>query len=341
MKPFLPRHRWLVAAALIAAASLANADTLDKIKSRGTLRCAVNGEVPGLSFKTGDDSWSGLDVDFCRALAAAVLGDADKVEFIPTLPADRFEALTKGRADVLARNTSWTQARELTQNIRFIGVLYYDGQSFMLPRASGKRSALELANTRVCALADTTNIDNAQRYFTRNQMPMEIIPFDELSAAADAYLEGRCDTLTTDQSQLHALRAVFPDPQAHRILPEVISREPLSPAVRGGDDKWFELARWTLFTLINAEILGIDSGNVTGARERAQSDEVRTLLGDDPEINAHLGLEAGWGARIIAAVGNYGEMFERNLGKDSGLDIKRGLNALWDQGGLLYAPPPR
>ncbi|WPL18882.1 General L-amino acid-binding periplasmic protein AapJ precursor [Thiorhodovibrio winogradskyi] len=333
--------RWPLALVLLFATSLASADTLGKIKSRGTLRCAVNGEVPGLSLQAGDGRWSGLDVDFCRALAAAVLGDADKVEFIPTTTAERFEALTKGRADVLARNTSWTQARELTEAIRFVGVLYHDGQGFMVPRTSGKRSALELANVKVCAITKTTNIDNAKSYFTRHRMPMELMPFDDLPTAADAYQEGRCDTLTADQSQLHALRALFPDPKAHRILPEIISREPLSPAVPAADDKWFELARWTLFTLINAEILGIDSGNVATARERGRSDEVRTLLGDDNDINAHLGLSEGWGARIIAAVGNYGEMFERNLGPDSGLDIKRGLNALWDRGGLLYAPPPR
>lgn len=333
--------RWLLALALLAAASLASADTLDKIKSRGTLKCAVNGEVPGLSLKDADGGWSGLDVDYCRALAAAVLGDADKVEFIATTPANRFETLTAGRADVLARNTSWTQARELTEGVRFVGVLYHDGQGFMVPRASGKRSALELAGAKICAIADTTNIDNAKRYFTRNRMPMEIIPFDDLPTATNAYLEGRCDTLTADQSQLHAARALFPDPDAHRILPEVISREPLSPAVRDADQTWFEVARWTLFTLVNAEALGIDSSNVAGARERATGDEVRTLLGDNAAINKRLGLTAGWGARSIAAVGNYGEMFERNLGPDSGLDIKRGLNALWDHGGVLYVPPPQ
>jgi general L-amino acid transport system substrate-binding protein len=336
-----PWPRWLLAVALLAVANLATADTLDKIQSRGTLHCAVNGEIPGLSLKSADNAWSGLDVDFCRALAAAVLGDADKVVFIPTPPAQRFEPLTKGKADVLARNTSWTQARELTENIQFVGVLYHDGQGFMVPRTSTKRSALELTDSRICALAATTNIDNAKHYFTRHRMKMELIPFDDLPAAANPYLEGRCDTLTADQSQLHALRAIFPDPAEHRILPEVISREPLSPAVRADDRRWFELVRWTLFTLINAEILGIDSSNVAGARERAQSDEVRTLLGDDPAINAKLGLKAGWGARIIGAVGNYGEAFERNLGKASGLNIKRGMNALWDQGGLLYAPPPR
>ncbi|MBK5970513.1 amino acid ABC transporter substrate-binding protein [Thiorhodovibrio litoralis] len=333
--------RWLLAVALLATASLASADTLGKIKSRGTVKCAVNGEVPGLSMKAADDSWSGMDVDFCRALAAAVLGDADKVEFISTTAAKRFEALSAGRADVLARNTSWTQARELTEDIRFVGVLYYDGQGFMVPRASGKRSTLELADAKICAIADTTNIDNAKRYFTRNRMPMEIIPFDDLPAATNAYLEGRCNTLSADQSQLYAARTIFPQPNEHRILPEIISREPLSPAVREADAKWFELVRWTLFTLINAEVFGIDASNVAGARERASSDEVRTLLGYDSAINARLGLKEGWGARIIAAVGNYGEMFERNLGAASGLDINRGLNSLWDHGGLLYAPPPR
>ncbi len=339
--PFSPWPRWLLAGYLMVAASLAGADTIDNIKSRGTLRCAVNGEVPGMSLQDSDGTWSGMDVDFCRALAAAVLGNANQVEFIPTKSANRFESLAKGRADVLARNTSWTQVRELTENVRFAGVLYHDGQGFMAPRASGKRSVLELADAKICALTGTTNIDNARLYFTRHRMPMELIPFDDLPAATDAYLEGRCDSLSADQSQLHAVRAVFPEPQAHRILPEIISREPLSPAVRAADPRWFELVRWTLFTLVNAEMLGVDSSNVRGARERATGDDIRTLLGDDPEINTRLGLEAGWGARIIAAVGNYGEVFERNLGKASGFDIKRGLNALWDQGGLLYVPPPR
>lgn len=341
MTPRNLRPRWLMALALVSAALVAHADTLDTIKSRGTLKCAVNGEVPGLSLQSADGRWSGLDVDFCRALAAAVLEQDDKVDFMATPISERFAVLQQDRADVLARNTTWTQARELGEGVRFIGTLYYDGQGFMVPRSSQKHSALELADAKICALSGTTSLANTKRYFTRHRMPMELVLFDDLPSAADAYLEGRCTTLTSDQSQLHALRAVFPDPQEHRILPEVISREPLSPAVRADDDRWFELVRWTLFTLINAEAFGIDSGNVAGARERAQSDEVRTLLGYDQAINQRLGLSDGWGERIIAAVGNYGELFERNLGKASGLGIKRGLNDLWNQGGLLYAPPPR
>ncbi|WP_462320993.1 amino acid ABC transporter substrate-binding protein [Halochromatium sp.] len=329
----------LVLALLLAPLTVA-ADQLDAVRERGLLRCGVNGEIPGLSYRDDDGDWSGIDVDVCRAVAAAALGSADKVELIPLSTAERFDALRQGDIDLLARNTTWTQARDLTQGLSFAAILYYDGQGFMVPRSTETLSTLELGDARICAIADTTSIDNAKRYFKRHQMPMELKQFPDLKAATKAYLEGECTTLTTDRSQLYAVRAQLEQPESQRILPEVISRDPLSPAVVKGETRLLDLVRWTLYTLINAEEMGISSDNVVTAKARAQSDAVRTLLDLDGEMAKALGIEPEWGYRVILAVGNYGELFERNLGKASGLNIKRGLNALWTQGGLLYAPPP-
>ncbi len=327
--------------ALLLAPLTAAADRLDDIRERGLLRCGVNSETPGLSYRDESGDWSGLDVDLCRAVAAAALGSADKVELIPLTTAERFAALRDDRVDLLARNTTWTQARDLTQGVSFATILYYDGQGFMVPRSTNTRSTLELGGASICAIAETTSIDSAKRYFKRHQMPMELKQFPDLKTASKAYREGECTTLTTDRSQLYALRARLEQPGSQRILPEVISRDPLSPAVLKGETRLLDLTRWTIFTLINAEEMGISSDNVVTAKERAQTDAVRTLLDLDGESAEVLGIEPAWGYRVILAVGNYAEVFERNLGKASGLDIKRGLNALWTQGGLLYAPPPR
>jgi general L-amino acid transport system substrate-binding protein len=320
---------------------LAHAETLEDVQSRGTLRCGVNGEVPGLSLRAPDGTWSGLDVDFCRAVAAAVLGDADKVEFVPVSTADRFDVLREGEIDLLARNTTWTLSRDLDLEIMFAATLYYDGQGFMVRRETNTLSALELSNRSVCALADTTAPDNARRYFTRNQMNLELKEFPDIKDAVKAYLAGDCYALTSDHSQLHAMRAGLNAASAHRILPEVISKEPLAPAVRRDDARWFDIVRWTLFTLVNAEEAGIDSSNVAQVQTRARSGETRLLLDLDGTSGALLGLSKGWGLRVIEQVGNYGEIFARNLGDDSPLKIKRGLNALWRDGGILYAPPAK
>lgn len=328
---------------LVLAAALAqtSAATLDEVKARGSLRCGVNGEVPGLSHRDDSGRWSGLDVDFCRAVAAAALGDAGKVELVPLSRAERLDALREGRIDLLSRNTTWTLSRDLGHDMTFAGILYFDGQGFMVPRDSGLMSALELSGKRICALTDSTSPDNAKRYFARHRMELELQTFDSLEAAKRAYLEGKCDALTTDQSQLHSLRSGLEDPRAQRILPEVVSKEPLSPAVRKGDARWLDIVRWTLFVLIDAEELGIDSANVDRAAEQAQSDEVRLLLDTEGNSAALLGIDPGWSRRVIRQVGNYGEIFDRNLGAQSPLKIKRGLNALWNNGGLLYAPPAR
>ena len=339
-----PLHRWSIrlAAALLIGAALATsagADTLDEVKARGELRCGVNGEVPGLSVKDDNGAWSGLDVDFCRAVAAAALGSGDKVAFVPLATAERFPALRDGRIDLLARNTPWTGLRDLTEGVSFAGILYFDGQGFMVPRASGKLSTLELNDATICAIDNTTSADNAKAYFTRHRMSMELFLHPDLTSALADYLDGKCSTLTTDQSQLYSLRSTLEQPREHRILPEVVSKEPLSPAVRAGETRWLDLVRWTLYTLVNAEEIGIDSHNVTTAKERASSEAVRALLDLDGITAQKLGIEPEWGYRVLLQVGNYGELFERNLGKASGLGIKRGMNAIWRDGGLMYAPP--
>jgi general L-amino acid transport system substrate-binding protein len=329
----------MLAGALLARAS--GAATLDEVKERGSLRCGVNGEVPGLSHRDQGGVWRGLDVDFCRGVAAAVLGSGEKVDFVPLTTAERLDALREGRIDLLSRNTTWTLTRDLAHDMTFVGVLNFDGQGFMVRRDTGVLSTLGLGGKRICSLAGSTSPDNARRYFTRHRMELVLQTFETLELAKQAYLDGSCDALTTDQSQLHSLRAGFSDPRAHRILPEIVSKEPLSPAVRKGDAAWSDIVRWTLFLLIDAEQLGIDSANVARAAETATTEEVRLLLDTEGRTAALLGLEAGWSRRVIEQIGNYAEVFDRNLGAQSPLKIKRGLNALWNNGGLLYAPPAR
>jgi general L-amino acid transport system substrate-binding protein len=337
------RHHtpWLTGLFLVGALAQAGAATLDDVKARGTLRCGVNGELPGLSYKDPLGVWSGLDVDFCRAVAAATLGKADKVEFVPLNNSDRFDALREGEVDLLSRNTTWTLSRDLDLGMAFVGILYHDGQGFMVPRSTSLLSVMELSRKRICAIEDSTSPANAEAFFTRNRMQLELVLVKDADASKAAYLAGKCDAITGDHSQLHSLRAQMGDAHLNRILPEVISKEPLSPAVRNQDQVWFDIVRWTLFLLIDAEELGIDSTNVDGARMLAKTAEVRGLLDLDGSKAAMLGLEPGWSFRAIKQVGNYAEVFERNLGDQSPLKIKRGLNALWRDGGILYAPPAR
>ena len=336
--------RWLTGLLLAGlllpvAVPAAQADAIDAIKARGKLRCGVNGSAPGLSYRDQAGNWSGIDVDFCRAVAAAILGDAQKVELIPLSLAERFPALRDGRIDLLTRNATWTEQRDIAEGVQFAGVFYYDGLGFLVPRGTDTLSTLELGGSTICALVGATSPENAKRYFTRHRMAMELKLYPDMDAAKAAYLAGDCDTLTSDQSQLYSLRGELEQPASQRILPEVISKEPLGPAVRKGETRLFDLVRWTLFTMIDAEELGIDSGNVMAAVDRATSDQVRNLLDLDGTTADVLGIEPRWGFRVLTEVGNYAEVFERNLGKHSGLDIKRGLNALWSDGGLLYAPP--
>ena len=334
--------RWLLGVVLAAGlAQAALADTLEDVKARGTLRCGVNGAVPGLSYKDDAGNWSGLDVDFCRAVAAAVLGDKRKVELIPLENSERLEALRNGRIDLLTRNTTWTLSRDLDYGMSFAGILYHDGQGFMVPRSGGLLSALELGGKRICTLENTTGPGNAQRYFTRHRMQVQVQTYAGFEAAKRAYLESECDALANDQTQLFAMRTTLEDPGAHRILGEIISKEPLTPAVRKGDARWLDIVRWTLYLIIDAEEGGISSANLDRAREQAKAGTTRLLLDLDGKTAAALGLDPGWSQRIIRQVGNYSEIFERNVGANSPLKIKRGMNALWRDGGILYAPPAR
>ncbi len=325
----------LLLLAVIAAPS--GADTLDDVRARDSLRCGVNGNAPGLSLKDAQGRWTGLDADFCRAVAAAVLRDPDKVTFVSLDNTARLEALAKGRIDLLARNTTWTLSRDTRRGMSFVGTLYYDGQGLMVPVAKGLHSALELDGARVCVARGTTSVGNLQRYFLRNRMKLEIVPAMDTRAALRAYLKGRCDALSSDASQLYGLRAGLPDPGAQMVLPERLSKEPLAPAVRKGDTRWFDIVRWTLFVLLDAEELGIGSRNATQARRLARSPESRRLLGLATQTAHPRGLDSDWAFRVISRVGNYAEMFERNL--TAPLGIKRGLNALWRDGGLQFAPP--
>lgn len=329
----------ILALLLLILAQATAASTLEEVRKRDNLRCGVNGSVPGLSsFQESGGTWSGLDTDICRAVAAATLGDAQKVTFVPLSNQDRLNALKQNRVDVLARNTTWTLGRDTEMGIHFVGVSYYDGQGLMVPKAKGLHSVLELDDASICVQSGTTSIDNIKRFFTFNRMGVKLVPFDSAEAARQAYLAGDCDAVTSDQSQLYALRDSLSDPSAHRILPEVISKEPLSPAVRAGDDQWFDIVRWTLFALIDAEELGISSKNVEQVRSQAKNPSIRGFLGLEGNTGAGMGLNANWGYDIIRQVGNYAEIFDHNLRP---LGIKRGLNALWRDGGLLYAPPIR
>lgn len=314
------------------------ASTLDEVRQRGSLRCGVNGSLPGLSLRQSDGRWSGLDVDTCRAVAAATLGDADKVSFVLLDNQERLDALARRRVDLLARNTTWTLQRDTERGMRFVGVSYFDGQGLMVPKSKGWHSVLELDGASVCTQTNTTSIANIKRHFMLNRMQVKLVPLETDEAQRQAYEAGKCDATTGDQSQLYSLRAALKQPSAHRILPEVISKEPLSPAVRADDAQWHAIVRWTLFALIDAEEQGIRSENVERVRAKAKNPVIRRFLGGEGNAGAGMGLEADWAYNIIRQVGNYAEIFERNLFP---LGVKRGLNALWRDGGLLYAPPIR
>lgn len=319
----------------------AQAATIDDVRKRGELRCGVSTGLAGFASKSEQGRWQGFDVDMCRAVAAAVLGDADKVKFTPLDSAGRIQALADGKIDVLARNTTWTLSRDLDQGISFAATVYYDGQGFMVQKASGKRSALELDGARTCVQKGSTSEVNVKAYFSINRMKHSLLSVDSPEAALKMFVEGKCDVITSDHSQLHALRSTVAKPASLRVLPEVISQEPLSLAVREGDDRWRKVVQWTVFNMINAEYLGVDQRNVQRVMENAKKQDTLKLLGLHQDVGGGVGLKQGWSGRIIKQVGNYGEVFDRNLGKGSDLGIGRGLNALWNDGGLLYAPPVR
>ncbi|WP_299441602.1 amino acid ABC transporter substrate-binding protein [uncultured Rhodospira sp.] len=324
---------------LTATAAVAD-ETLDAVKERGELVCGVSTGLPGFSNPDEDGNWTGIDVDVCRAVAAAVLGDADAVKFIPLTAKERFTALQSGEIDVLSRNTTWTLTRDSSLGLNFTGTNYYDGQGFLVKKDLGVSSATELDGASVCIQSGTTTELNLADYFRFQGMEYSPVVFDTSDQTVQGFASGRCDVLTSDQSQLYALRTKLDDPDSAMVLPEVISKEPLGPVVRQGDDQWFNIVKWSLFAQINAEELGVTSDNIEEMKG-SDNPSIKRLVGTEGDMGEKLGLTADWAANIIAQVGNYGEMFERNVGEDTPLQISRGLNALWTDGGIQYAPPIR
>jgi len=327
-------------ALLVAGSPPVRAQTLKAVQERGTLNCGVGQGLLGFSSQDDKNNWTGLDVDICRAVAAAILGDAAKVTFAPLDAASRFDALQSGKIDILSRNSTWTMSRETSLGLMFAGVAYYDGQGFLVRRESGVDTALQLGGKTVCAQTGTTSELNLADYFRANEMPLKILQVGTAEESRKAYDERKCDVLTSDVSQLYAERLKLAAPDSHVILPEVISKEPLGPAVRQGDDQWFNLVKWTLYALINAEELGVKSATIDEAM-KSPDPNIRRLVGTEGEFGQQLGLANDWAARAVRAMGNYGEIYERNVGTQSRLSIPRGLNALWTKGGIQYAPPVR
>ncbi|WP_244626601.1 amino acid ABC transporter substrate-binding protein [Bradyrhizobium ivorense] len=327
-------------AVFAAGSPPARAQTLKAVKERGILRCGVGQGLLGFSSQDDQSNWRGLDVDICRAVAAAVLGDPAKVTFAPLDAASRFSALQSGQIDLLSRNSTWTMSRETSLGLMFAGVAYFDGQGFLLRRDSGIDTALQLGGKTVCTQTGTTSQLNVADYFRVNDMPLKVLALDTVEESRKAYDDRKCDVLTSDVSQLYAERLKLAAPDSHVILPEVISKEPLGPVVRQGDDQWFNLVKWTLYALINAEELGIKSSTIDDAL-KSSDPNVRRLVGTEGEFGLQLGLSNDWAVRAVRATGNYGEIYERNVGTQSRLSVPRGLNALWTKGGIQYAPPIR
>lgn len=329
-----------VAATLSLAffAQSAAAQTLKAVKDRGTLACGVSEGLAGFSAKDEKGGWTGFDVDFCRAVAAAIFDDPSKVRFVPLNADKRFAALQAGEIDLLSRNSTWTLAREAALKIVFPAVTYFDGQGFMVRKALPAQSPLEFENVKVCVQDGTTNARNAADYFRANDVKATLVTSASAGDAVAAYEEGRCEVFTSDVSQLHAERVGLKKPADHAILPDVISKEPLGPAVRQGDDQWALLVKWVHFAMVNAEELGVTSATLDKAL-KSEKPEIRRLVGTDGELGPQLGLTKDWVVRLVRHVGTYGEVFERNVGVATPLGIPRGLNHLWTTGGIQYAPP--
>lgn len=327
-------------ASLGLVAGTAHADeTLDAVKEKGFVQCGVSQGLPGFSNPDDQGDWTGLDVEYCRAMAAAIFNDAEAVKFTPLSAKVRFTALTSGEIDVLARNTTWTMSRDSDFG-EFVGVNYYDGQGFMVPTKLEVSSALELSGAAVCTNTGTTTELNVADYFRANNMEYTVVAFEKADEVVAAYDSGRCDVYTTDRSGLAAQRSKLAAPDDHIVLPEIISKEPLGPLVRHGDNQWGDIARWTLNCMINAEEAGISSENV-GEMANSADPGIKRILGTDGDLGSKIGLENNFCANVIAQVGNYGESYDRNVGPDTPLKLDRGVNALWTDGGLLYAAPMR
>ncbi len=326
-------------ASLVAAPAVAA--TLDDVKAKGFVQCGVSQGLPGFSNPNDQGEWEGIDVDLCRAVAAAIFGDASAVKYTPLSAKERFTALSSGEVDLLSRNTTMTMTRDTQLGLQFPAVInYYDGQGLMVPTNLGVKSALELDGAAICTNTGTTTELNVTDYFRANNMKFELVAFEKADEVAAAYDKGRCDVYTTDRSGLAAQRLKLTDPDAHIVLPETISKEPLGPVVRRGDDDWSSIVRWTHIAMLNAEELGVSSAN---ADEMKSSDNpsIKRLLGEEGEFGEKLGLPKEWAYQIISQVGNYGEVYDRNVGPDTPLKLERGVNELWKNGGLQYGAPIR
>ncbi|MCX5493663.1 amino acid ABC transporter substrate-binding protein [Kaistia dalseonensis] len=324
----------------LAGISAASAGTLEDVKAKGFVQCGVNPSLIGFGIADEKGEWSGIDVDFCRAVASAIFNDPTKVKFSPLNAKERFTALQSGEVDLLSRNTTWTMSRDSSLGLMFVGVTYYDGQGFMVRKSLGVSSALELSGAKVCTQTGTTTELNLADYFRSHNMPYEVVAFEKNEEVLQAYEAGRCDAYTTDASGLYAERLKLTNPDDHMILPEIISKEPLGPAVRQGDDKWFTLVKWTYFALINAEELGLTKANID-EKKSSDNPEIKRFVGAEGDFGTPIGLTSDWAYRIVKNVGNYGEIFDANVGPSTKLGIARGLNNLWSKGGIQYAPPIR
>jgi general L-amino acid transport system substrate-binding protein len=335
----------LASAALIAAgatlvAGQVSASTLQAVKARGSLICGVTTGLAGFSMPDPSGAWTGIDVDTCRGIASAIFGNPNAVQFTPLSARERFTALQSGEIDVLSRNTTWTLSRDASLGLNFTGVNYYDGQGFMVRTSLGVSSPMELDGATVCIQSGTTTELNLADFFRANGLSYEALVFDTSQQTVDAFAADRCDVLTSDISQLAALRTSLDDPSSAVFLDQLISKEPLGPVVRQGDDQWFNIVKWSLKAQINAEELGVTQVNIDSMLE-SSNPEIQRLLGVGSDMGQHLGLDSRWAYNVIKGVGNYGEMFERNVGPSTPLGLPRGMNALWNQGGILYAPPIR
>ena len=329
----------LSAASILAIGAYGvQADTLSDVQAKGSLSCGVSTGLVGFSSADSAGTWKGLDVDVCRAVAAATLGDAKKVKFVPLTAKERFTALQSGEIDMLSRNTTWTLTRDASLGLNFAGVNYYDGQGFMVKKSLGVKSVNELDGATFCLQAGTTTELNLADYFRSHGMKYNSSLADTSAQSRNGFETDRCDALTSDQSQLYALRTTLKDPSSAIVLEDVISKEPLGPVVRQGDDKWFNIVKWSLNAMITAEELGVTSKS---AYSRSNNPEVNRLLGNSGKLHDYLGLDKKWAFNVVSQVGNYSEAFERSIGKNTPLNISRGLNALWSNGGLLYSPPFR
>jgi general L-amino acid transport system substrate-binding protein len=330
----------LAGAVLCAGGPAWAGQTLNAVKQRGSVKCGVTNGLAGFSAPDSKGNWTGLDVDTCRAVAAAVLGNADKVEFVPLNAQQRFAALQAGEVDILARDTTWTLTRDASQGLHFTGITYYDGQGFLAPKKIKVTSARQLKGATICTQSGTSNEKNSADWFRAQGIAVKTLVFESFEASFKAFFSGRCQAFTTDVSTLAGLRnREAPNPDDYVILPELISKSPLAPAVRRGDDEWFAIVKWVPNALIAAEELGITQANADQLKASSKNPEVLRLLGGGEDLGKLLGLDKDWALRAIKAVGNYGELYERNVGAKSPLGLPRGLNNLWNQGGLMYALP--